>query len=153
MEFASNTRIRNGMLPRLRFSRVVWLILISQVLSLAVVSTILWDFRKDLGNLTIGVDDAFSISGPVTLTGPSPETSSGDPNRPLPTLLPPRIIGETHRILDCITDALLARRMAARLLASQQLAGSVDPGVQDIKCDEPSPDKQPGKENGPPGGK
>lgn len=131
-------------MPRLRFSRVVWLILLSQALSLAVVSTALWDFRKDIGVSPISINQTISQFTPDTLTRPS----SADLNRPRPTVLPPRIIGETNRILDCISNALLARRLAAR-----QLAGIIDASEEHIECEDPDLDKQPGKEYGPPGGK
>ena len=85
--------------------------LLSQILSLAVVSTALWDFQKDLSRLTAGVDKAVYQSLPDTWTG----SSTGNPNRQRTTLKPPRvrILGETTLILECIASALQTSRQEA----------------------------------------
>ena len=119
MDVASIRRIREGELPRLRFSRVVWLVLLSQVLSLGVVTTALWDLRNNISQIPGGMDAAFSQRPPESLAAPS----TGDPNRIRPTLLPPRIIGETNQILECITNAFqVSRREANRGEAVRQEA-------------------------------
>lgn len=141
---ASSARNWNGGLPRLRFSRVVWLVLLSQVLSLAVVSSALWGFQKDLRQITVGASKSFYQPPPDTLGG----LSTGDANRQRPTVVPSRFIGETNQIIDCIADALLARRMASR-----RLAEGVDTVEQYGGCDDPDANEQSEKDDGPPGGK
>ena len=120
------------------------LVLISQVLSLAVVSTALWEFRNGLNDVTGGINTSISQAAPDTLTG----FSTGDPDRQRPTLRPQkvRMIGEANQIVECISNALLARR-----LASIQEAGSVKAVEPHVDCNRPEPNKQLGKEDEPPG--
>lgn len=142
MDVASSARIQDGGLPRLRFSRLVWLVLLSQVLSLAVVSTALWDLQKGLSQITARVGQAAYQSFPDTLTG----SSADDPNRQRSTLKPPkvRIIGETTQILECITNALQA---------SRQEANGDTADEPDSNCGLLDGDEQRGKVDGPPGEK
>lgn len=134
--------MQDGRLPRLRFSKLVWLVLLSQVLSLAVVSTALWDLQKGLSQITARVGQAAYQSFPDTLTG----SSVGDPNRQRPTLKPPnvRIIGNTNIVLECLANAMQASRREASSNTADE---------QDSNCGLLDGDEQRGKVDGPPGEK
>ena len=75
---------------------------VSQVLCLAVVTTALLDIRDGLTQVTIGLDQAASQPAPATLNG----YSSGNETGQRPTPIPPRMIGETNEVLDCMTNIL-----------------------------------------------
>ncbi len=89
-------------MPRVRLSRLVWLVVVSQALCLAVVTTAFLEIRDGLTQVTIGLDQAASQVVPATLNG----HSSGDETGQRPTLIPPRMIGETNEVLDCMTNIL-----------------------------------------------
>lgn len=104
MDFAPGTRLQGGGLPRLRLSRLVCLVLLSQVLRLAVVSTAHWEFKNDQSGLTDWIDEAAMQPPPEKLTG----YATDDPVRLRPTLAPPRVLGEANQIVDCLTNVLRA---------------------------------------------
>lgn len=89
-------------MPRVRLSRLVWLVVVSQALCLAVVTTALLDIRNGLTQITIDLDRAASQPAPASLSGYSYGNEIGQ----RPTLIPPRMIGETNEVLDCMTNIL-----------------------------------------------
>ena len=79
---------------------------VSQVLCLAVVTTALLDIRDGLTQVTIGLSQAASQPAPATLNG----FSSGDETGQRPALIPPRMIGETNEVLNCMSNILNVAR-------------------------------------------
>ena len=110
--------------------------LLSQVLSLAVVSSVLWDFQKGLSHVTSRVGQAASQYYPGVLTGPS----TGDPNIPRPTLRPSksRIMGKTNQVVECMAYAIRGDRLRIR-----QQAGLDTPDAIDSKCPLPKLNEEP----------
>lgn len=98
-------------MPRIRLSRAVWLVVISQVLSLAVVSSALWGFQKDLSLITGGVEQATAETpsdGPIEIAGT--ESSAGDSGYQYTELEQPRFLGKSSLLSECMTYAFWASR-------------------------------------------
>ena len=132
--------VRYRGLPRIRFSRVVWLILLSQVLSLAVVSSALWGFQKDLSQIPAGFGNVTNEQ----LLDTTPVLPNHDSSRKHTVLESQRFLGEAGMLSECMAYAFWASRGEATFDTSV---------LKHDNCDSLESIKEDGREARPPGGK
>ena len=118
-------------MPTLKFSKLVWLVLLSQFLSLAVVSSVLWEFQKGVSQVSVDVGSVANQPRSDNTTG----SSTGDPNLQRPTIRPPkvRVIGKPNSMLECMVYALGANRQYAD--RESEVGSAPNPGEESGKKD------------------